>query len=50
MKSLFIYSRDEATDFNADIPNDNNFKCSKQKAKLLGKAVVQPGGIRLMEF
>ena len=25
--SLWFYSKDEATDFNADIVNDNNFKC-----------------------
>ena len=39
--SLWFYSKDEATDFNADIVNDNNFKSFKYKAKLLGNAVVQ---------
>ena len=35
--SLWFYSKDEATDFNPDIINDNNFKSFKYKAKLLGK-------------
>ena len=39
--SLWFYSKDEATDFNADIVNDNNFKSFKNKAKLFGNAVVQ---------
>ena len=34
--SLWFYSKDEATDFNADIANDNNCKSLKYKAKLLG--------------
>ena len=34
--SLWFYSKDEGTDFNADIANDNNFKSFKCKAKLLG--------------
>ena len=33
--SLWFYSKDEATDFNADIGNDNNFKSFNYKAKLL---------------
>ena len=33
--SLGFYSNDEATDFNADIANDNNFKFFKYKTKLL---------------
>ena len=33
--SLWFYSKDEATDSNADIANDNNFKSFKYKAKLL---------------
>ena len=33
--SLLFYSKDEATNFNADIANDDNFKCFKYKAKLL---------------
>ena len=39
--SLWFYSKDEATDFNADIVNDNNFKSFKYKAKLLGNTVAQ---------
>ena len=34
--SLRFYSKDEITDFNTDIANDNNFKYFKYKAKLLG--------------
>ena len=34
--SLWFYSEDEATDFNAAIANDDNFKSFKYKAKLLG--------------
>ena len=33
--SLWFYSKDEATDFNADIANDNNFKSFKYKTTLL---------------
>ena len=33
--SLWFYSKDEATDFNADIANINNFKSFMYKAKLL---------------
>ena len=33
--SLCFYSKDEVTDFNEDIANDNNFKSFKYKAKLL---------------
>ena len=33
--SLWFYSKDEATDFNADIANNNNFKFFKYKAKSL---------------
>ena len=35
--SLWFYSKDEATDFNPDIINDNNFKSFKYNAQLLGK-------------
>ena len=31
--SLWFYSKDAATKFNADIANDNNFKCFMYKAK-----------------
>ena len=34
-RNLWFYSKDEATDFNADVANDNNFKSFKYKAKLL---------------
>ena len=32
---LWFYSKEEATNFNADIANDNNFQSFKYKAKLL---------------
>ena len=35
--SLWFYSKDEATNFHADIANTDNFKSFKYKAKLLGK-------------
>ena len=41
-RSLWFYSKDEATDFNADIVNDNNFKSFKCKAKLLGNIAEMP--------
>ena len=34
--SLWVYSKDEAINFNADIANTNNFQSFKYKAKLLG--------------
>ena len=34
--SLWFYSKDEVTNFNADIANDDNFKSFKYKAKILG--------------
>ena len=37
-----ILKKDEATDFNANIANDNNFKSFKYKAKSSGKTVAQP--------
>ena len=39
---LWFYSKDETTDFNADIANDNNFKSFKYKAKLLSNVEAQP--------
>ena len=40
--SLWFYSKNETTDFNADIINDNNFRSFKCKAtQLLGNTVVQ---------
>ena len=40
--SLWFYSKDEATNFNADIANDDSFKSFKYKAKLLGNTAAQP--------
>ena len=40
--SLWFYSEDEATNFNSDIENTNDFKSFKYKAKLLGNTVAQP--------
>ena len=40
--SLWFYSKDEATNFNADIASDSNFKSFKYMAKLLGSTVAQP--------
>ena len=39
--SLSFHSKDEATNFNADITNTDNFKSFKFKAKLLGNTVAQ---------
>ena len=36
--SLWFYSKDEATYFNANVANDNDFKSFKYNAKLLGNA------------
>ena len=38
--SLWFYFKDEATYFNADIVNTNNFKLFKYKAKFLENAVA----------
>ena len=35
--SLWFYSKDQATNFNADIANNNNFNFFEYKSKLLGK-------------
>ena len=40
--SLWFYSQDEATNFNADIAYTNNFKSFKYRAKLLGNTVPRP--------
>ena len=37
---LRFYSKDEGTNFTADIANDNNFKSFEYKAKLLGNTVA----------
>ena len=41
-ESLWFYSNDETTNFDADIVNDNNFKSFKYKTKLLGNTAAQP--------
>ena len=38
--SLWFYSKDEATNFNTDIANNNNFKYFEYKNKLLGNTVA----------
>ena len=38
-RSLWFYSKDEATSFNASIANNNYFKSFECKAKLLGNTV-----------
>ena len=35
--SLWFYSKDEATNFNADIANDNNFKSFEYKVYIIKK-------------
>ena len=40
--SLWFYSKDEATNFNGDIENTNEFKSFKCKANLLGDTVAKP--------
>ena len=40
---MWFYSKDEETNFNADIANANNFKSLEYKAKLLGNTVAQDG-------
>ena len=39
--TLWLYSKDEASNFNADIANDDNFKSFKCKSKLLGSKAAQ---------
>ena len=43
--SLWFYSKDKATDFNADIANNNNFKTFKYMAKLLENTVAQADNV-----
>ena len=38
--SLWLYLKDKAIDFNADIVNTNDFKSFKYKAKILGNTVA----------
>ena len=40
-ESLWFYLKYEATDFNADISNENNFKSFRYNVKLLGHTVAQ---------
>ena len=40
-RSLWFYSNDETTNFNADIANDDNFKSFNYKVKLLGNISSQ---------
>ena len=40
---LWFYSKEEATNFNAYIANDNNFKSLKCKTKLLGNTDADGG-------
>ena len=40
--STWFYSKDKATNFNADIANGYNFKCFKYKANFLENTVVHP--------
>ena len=35
-ESLWFYSKEEATDFNSNVANTNDFKSFKYKGKLLG--------------
>ena len=39
--SLWCYSKEEASNFNADIAKTKNFKSFKYQAKLLGNTVAQ---------
>ena len=48
--SLRFYSKDEATNFNANIANIDDLKSFKYKAKLLEATVAQASQIILMEF
>ena len=41
-ESLWFYSKDEATNFNNNVENIDNFKSFNYKAELLGKTVAQP--------
>ena len=47
-RTLLFYSKDEATDFNANIANIDNFKSFKYQAKLLGNAVAD-GANRILK-
>ena len=40
-ESLWFYTKDEATNFNADIANGNNFESFMYKAELLKSTVAE---------
>ena len=40
--SLWFYSKDEATNFNNNLENTDNFKSFEYKTKLLGNTITQP--------
>ena len=44
-RSLWFYSKDEASNFNNNITGTNNFKSFKYKAKSLENIVAQPAPI-----
>ena len=50
--SLWCYSKDEATNFNADIEDNNNFESFKCKAKLSGntEAYEDNGILKLQQL
>ena len=48
--SLWFYSKDEATNFNADIENTDDFKSFKDKAKLIGNTVAEKVNTILKKF
>ena len=48
--SLWFYCKDEVTNFNADIANDDNFKSFKSNGELLENPAAQPARMLLMEF
>ena len=39
-RSVWFYSKDEATNFNIDVANIDDFKYFKYKAKLIGNTVA----------
>ena len=47
-RTLLFYSKDEATNFNANIANIDNFKSFKYQAKLLGNTVAD-GANRILK-
>ena len=47
---LWFYSKNEATNFNADLTNTNNFKSFNYKAKLLANTEADGDGEILKKF